>query len=145
MFILDTDIYSLIQVRHPKVMSRLSEIPLTQPIMISTITISEVLRGRVQAVLAADSPEILVKAETRLKDTLEYLSAEYLKPQRVVYFDLSASPHFDNLRRMRGLRSRSHADLLNACLALAHQATLVTRNLKDFQSIPGLKLDNWAD
>ena len=47
MFILDTDIFSLIQVRHPNVMSRLSEIPLNQPIMISTITISEALRGRV--------------------------------------------------------------------------------------------------
>lgn len=145
MFILDTDIYSLIQVRHPKVLSRLSEIPLDQPIMISTITVSEVLRGRVQAVLVADTPENLVKAESRLRDTLEYLNTEYLKLHRVVYFDLSASPIFDNLRRMRGLRSRSHADLLNACLALAHQATLVTRNTKDFQGIPNLKLDNWAD
>ena len=95
--------------------------------------------------LVADSPGNLVKAETRLKDTLEYLNVEYLKPQRVVYFDMSASPIFDSLRRMRGLRSRSHADLLNACLALAHQATLVTRNTKDFQNIPNLKLDNWAD
>ena len=36
-------------------------------------------------------------------------------------------------------------DLLTACIALAHDATLVTRNTRDFAVVPGLKIENWAD
>ncbi len=39
----------------------------------------------------------------------------------------------------------THADLLIACIVLAHNATLVTRNTKDFANIPGLKQGNWAN
>ena len=31
-----------------------------------------------------------------------------------------------------------------ASIGLAHQATLVTRNVKDFRQIPGLKVENGA-
>lgn len=43
------------------------------------------------------------------------------------------------------MKKSGRKDLLQACIALAHAATLVTRNTKDFQPIPGLKLENWAD
>jgi tRNA(fMet)-specific endonuclease VapC len=34
-------------------------------------------------------------------------------------------------------------DTLIAATALAHQATLVTHNLKEFQRVPGLLLEDW--
>jgi tRNA(fMet)-specific endonuclease VapC len=37
------------------------------------------------------------------------------------------------------------SDLIIACICLAHDATLVTRNVKDFKNVPGLKIENWAD
>ena len=37
------------------------------------------------------------------------------------------------------------SDMLIACIALAQDALLVSRNTKDFSKIPGLKLANWAD
>jgi len=37
------------------------------------------------------------------------------------------------------------ADMLIACIALGHKARLVTRNLKDYKDVPGLRLENWAD
>lgn len=37
------------------------------------------------------------------------------------------------------------ADMLIACIALAHNALLVTRNTKDYKNVAGLRLDNWVD
>jgi tRNA(fMet)-specific endonuclease VapC len=36
-------------------------------------------------------------------------------------------------------------DVLIAGTALAHGATLVTRNLREFSRVEGLKLENWYD
>ena len=36
-------------------------------------------------------------------------------------------------------------DLLIAGTALAHDLTLVTRNLREFMRIPGLRVENWYD
>ncbi len=52
---------------------------------------------------------------------------------------------FDRLRVNKRLKKMGRPDLLIACFALAHKATLVTRNTKDFANVPGLKLENWAD
>jgi tRNA(fMet)-specific endonuclease VapC len=35
-------------------------------------------------------------------------------------------------------------DKLQASMVLANDATLVTRNTKDYANVPKLKLDNWA-
>jgi tRNA(fMet)-specific endonuclease VapC len=35
-------------------------------------------------------------------------------------------------------------DMLIACIALAHDALLVTANTKHFNKVPGLKLANWT-
>jgi len=36
-------------------------------------------------------------------------------------------------------------DFKIACICLAHDATLLTRNLADFKPIPGLRVENWLD
>jgi tRNA(fMet)-specific endonuclease VapC len=36
-------------------------------------------------------------------------------------------------------------DLKIACVALAHDATLLTRNTTDFAQIAGLRIENWVD
>jgi tRNA(fMet)-specific endonuclease VapC len=34
-------------------------------------------------------------------------------------------------------------DLKIACIALVHDATLLTRNMNDFARVPGLRVDDW--
>ncbi|MBI2950288.1 MAG: type II toxin-antitoxin system VapC family toxin [Verrucomicrobia bacterium] len=36
-------------------------------------------------------------------------------------------------------------DLRVASIVLAHEATLLTRNLADFRQVPGLRVENWLD
>lgn len=36
-------------------------------------------------------------------------------------------------------------DLKIACIAMAHDALLLTRNTVDFQQVPGLRFENWLD
>lgn len=36
-------------------------------------------------------------------------------------------------------------DLRIACIALAHDATLLTRNTVDFAQVPALRVENWLD
>lgn len=39
----------------------------------------------------------------------------------------------------------SFADSQIASIAIAHDAILITRNIKDFKAIDGLKIENWFD
>jgi predicted nucleic acid-binding protein len=36
-------------------------------------------------------------------------------------------------------------DLKIAAICLAHDSMLLTRNLSDFDGIPGLRVENWLD
>ena len=59
--------------------------------------------------------------------------------------DDAAADEFDRLRQNKKLKKIGRPDLLIACIALANNATLVTRNLRHFRQVPGLQLENWAD
>jgi tRNA(fMet)-specific endonuclease VapC len=51
----------------------------------------------------------------------------------------------DEYLRLRALRIRiGTPDLRIAAIALALDATLVTRNLRDFRRVPGLRVENWT-
>ena len=63
----------------------------------------------------------------------------------IISFNAAGAAEFDRLRQDKKLKKIGRADLLIACIALAHRATLVTRNLRHFGQIPGLRLENWAD
>ena len=62
---------------------------------------------------------------------------------RLVPFDPPAAEKFAALKRQR-IRIGTQ-DLKIAAMALANDATLLSRNLKDFSKVPGLKVQNWLD
>ena len=63
----------------------------------------------------------------------------------IVPINQAASLEFDRLRSVSKFRKIGRADLLIASITLANRATLVTRNLRHFKQIPGLKVENWVD
>lgn len=58
-------------------------------------------------------------------------------------FNESAADEFDRLRQER-IRIGSQ-DLKIAALASIHNALLLSANLRDFQKVPGLRVENWLE
>jgi tRNA(fMet)-specific endonuclease VapC len=139
MHLLDTDTVSHLHQGHPGVAERLRRVD--DPAVGTTIvTEIEALRGRFEFVLKAASGAQLLRAQHWLGET-ERLFAEML----VVPFDAKAAEQFDLLRAIPAAKRLGRADLLIASIALAHRATLVTRNTRHFAGVPGLRTVNWVD
>ena len=58
-------------------------------------------------------------------------------------FDREAALIFHSVERQR-LRAGT-MDLEIAAICVAHDATLLSRNLVDFEKVPGLRVENWLD
>jgi tRNA(fMet)-specific endonuclease VapC len=111
-----------------------------EELAVAIITRNEVLRGRAESLLKAANEEELRKAAERFQQAEELLS-DFV----VVSFDENSIKHFGRLRKQRNLGKMGRADMLIACIALAHDALLVTRNTKDYKHVAGLRMENWVD
>jgi len=139
MHLLDTDTLTYLHAGHPLVIERLRE--LTDPDVGTTIiTKIELLRGRFDFVLKAASGPELLKAQQWLARTEELLAQIIIVP-----LDEAAVAQFDRLQKAKRSPKIGRADLLIASIALAQRATLVTRNVRHFQQVPGLSVTNWID
>jgi tRNA(fMet)-specific endonuclease VapC len=138
MYVLDTDSVTLIERGHERVNERLARA--TRAVVTTEITRIEILQGRFASVLKAEDGEQLLMARQRLEQ-----SEARLQSVRILPVDTAAASEFDRLLATKGLRRIGRADLLIASITLANKATLVTRNRRDFEKVPGLQIENWAD
>jgi tRNA(fMet)-specific endonuclease VapC len=138
MFVLDTDTLTHLLLGRPGVAERMRQA--AGEVGITVVTRIEVLQGRFASVLKAEDGQALLVAQQRLRETEKDL--EEFDP---LPFDDAAAAEFDRLLAIKGLRRIGRGDLLIAAIALANKATLVTRNVKHFQRVPGLQIENWAD
>lgn len=132
-------------------------------LMLDTNTISYYFRGhpRVVSRLQAARPTDLAVpsiVEYELRYGLERLSDDAAKPRlaalntfldfvRVMDFDSHCAQHAARIRaglERAGTPIGPH-DTLIAATVLRHQATLVTRNVREFSRVPGLLWENWHD
>jgi tRNA(fMet)-specific endonuclease VapC len=139
MYLLDTDTLTHLHAGNSNILERLKS-AIDIEVGITIITKVEILRGRIDYLIKAESSASLLKAQELLFRT-ETLLSELL----IIPIDRSASIEFDRLRDVSKFRKIGRADLLIASIALANRAILVTRNLRHFKQIPGLKLENWVD
>ena len=139
MHLLDTDTLTHLHAGHPRVIHRLRNVD--DPIVGTTvITKGELLRGRIDFLLKAANGADVVRAQQWLTRTEELLAQILIVP-----FDEIAAKEFDRLRANKAYRKMGRADLLIAGIALAHQATLVTRNLRHFRQLHSIQVVNWVD
>ena len=98
---------------------------------ISSVTLGELIYG------AEKSSQI-----ERNLSVIEGLAARL----EVMPFDEKAAAHFGQLRTELAKAGKSIGpyDLMIAGHARALGLVLITNNLKEFQRVPGLRLDNWA-
>jgi tRNA(fMet)-specific endonuclease VapC len=137
MIILDADTVTLFFYGNVTIEARVRDA--AQEVVTTTISRIEILRGRFDAVLKASDGAELTRAQhnlSRAESNLETL--------RALAIDEYAAEEFDRLRANRKLRKIGRADLLIGCIALAHRATLVTRNRRHFEQVPGLAVEDWS-
>ena len=71
----------------------------------------------------------------------------FLAPLSIVPFEGSAASEYGKIRA--GLQSKGTPigplDMLIAAHARAEAMVLVTNNVREFERVPGLRLENWAD
>ncbi len=139
MHLLDTDTLTHLYAGHLNVTERFRNVD-DPDVGITIITKGEVLRGRIEYLIKAQTSVDLLKAQELLFRTEELLSQLLIVP-----VSQTASEEFDRLRAISKLRKIGRADLLIASIALANQATLVTRNVRHFKQIPGVRVVNWVD
>lgn len=107
-------------------------------VVTSIISVDETLRGWLAYIAKADAPQREAEAYARLNETIDILSDLIRLP-----YDMESAARFAAFRKA-GMQIGSK-DLKIACIALEHDAVVLTRNIKDFNKVPGLKIENWLD
>jgi tRNA(fMet)-specific endonuclease VapC len=90
--------------------------------------------------------QFISRAKTQAQVTRGYQMMEVILIDfsrfRVLPFDEPAASQFTRLRKAR-VRIGT-MDLRIAAIALSHQLTVLTRNRRDFEQVPGLAVEDWT-
>jgi predicted nucleic acid-binding protein len=135
MYLLDTDILSNLLRRAPStaLVTKLASIPPEQQFT-SSITLGELVYGA-------------YRLQERAGALLQRLDETLLPNLPILPFDASAARRYGEVRAELERRGTpmGDADLRIASIALTHDLTVVTANVRHFQKVPGLAVENWLD
>jgi len=137
MLMLDTDHMSELGRRSAKVDALVTRLSQSGKAIVTSIpTVEELYRGRLAQIAQAKEPSVLLTAYGRFHDAVEDM-----KEWDILPFDERAARILDRLRAQRlGIGT---LDLRIASIAMANGARLLSRNLRDFQRVPGLAVEDW--
>ena len=136
LYVLDTDMLTLMQEGQPAVSERFLATP-AAALAVTVLTVEEQLSGWYAQVRQAKKPERLAWAYRRLAETVTFLSRV-----EILTYDEPAIRRCEALRKQK-LKVKTF-DLRIASVVLERQAILVTRNTRDFKKVPGLTLEDWS-
>ncbi len=132
MFLFDTDTLSNIIRRKPPttLLNKLIKIPLVQKFT-TTITVGEMFYGAYKT----PNPDYF----------LDQLSSHVWPTMNILSFDKPSAQTYGKLRadlEKKGV-TIGEPDLRIASITLINRLTLVTGNVRHFERIPGLSIENW--
>jgi tRNA(fMet)-specific endonuclease VapC len=124
-------------------------------VFIAALKAHPAVRARLERLAASDivlSPIVLGELETGVEKStrIEYNRARLqsvVESFEVIALDATAARHYARIRAaLEGLGTPIGAnDLWIAAQALSVGAVLVTDNMREFQRVPGLALENWLE
>ena len=130
--LLDTNICIYMIKNKPPAVRKRFEAFVPGSIFVSSVTVAELRYG-------------VEKSAAREKNALAL--EKFLLPLEIVAFDYESALVYGKIRadlERRGMPIGS-MDMLITAQALAHNFTLVTHNLREFQRIQGLHCENWVN
>ncbi|MBC1239978.1 type II toxin-antitoxin system VapC family toxin [Nostoc sp. 2RC] len=136
LWVLDTDHVSLLQRGHPLVVSKIAAVN-PDEIAVTVITIVEQMYGRLDVIKRAKSKQELVTAYALLRETFNRLCQANILDFNEAAFDI-----YNELLKQK-IRVGTQ-DLRIAAIVLSLNGTVVTRNLKDYEKVPNLKIVDWS-
>jgi tRNA(fMet)-specific endonuclease VapC len=139
MYLLDTDHLSIAvqdTIEGFNLGRRLAAVP-PEAVAVTIITYEEQMRGWLTYIARTKTIGQQVDAYRRLRDHV----ARYRKIP-LIDFDERAAAEFERLRQAR-VRIGT-MELKIAAIALANDATLLTRNATDFRKVPSLRFEDWT-
>jgi len=139
-YVLDTDHLSVLQRREEPAFTVLSKkLSAHSPdlIFVTIISFQEQFQGWMAFINRSTSASQLVTAYSKLENLIRSFSISQILP-----FDQNASDIADGLKSQR--RGIGTLDLRIASIALSQDAVLLTRNVRDFEKVPNLKVENWT-
>jgi tRNA(fMet)-specific endonuclease VapC len=105
---------------------------------LSIITAEEALKGWLAQIQPHRQKDRGVSAYHDFQGCIDGLAKWFLLP-----WTHDAAETFERLRDLKV--NIGTMDLRIACIALEYGATVLTRNLVDFEKVPGLQVENWLD
>jgi tRNA(fMet)-specific endonuclease VapC len=136
LYAFDTDTLTLFGRMHPAVLRNVVH-HLADDIRTTAVTVEEHVGGWYTAVRNARTPQQTAAAYARLTDAVRHLGNWDVLP-----FTAAAVGRFQDLLRQR--LNVGGNDLRIAAIALEAGAVVVTRNLRDFRRVPGLRCEDWS-
>lgn len=134
--VLDTDILSLLQDRDAVVVARVASYR-PEELAITVISVEEQLSGWYRRLRRVKKAADLARIYERLTTTVASLSR-----LRILSFTEPAIHRYKALQSSR--LNVGRMDLRIAAIALENQASVATRNVRDFQRIPNLAVEDWS-
>lgn len=111
-------------------------ISVDQEFATTAVTVEEQLRGWLALIHGNADVDRQLPAYKRLVELVRFFAK-----WPIIHFDQAAADEFKRLRK-QGVRIGT-MDLKIAAIALTHDATLISANLRDFEKVPNLRVENW--
>jgi tRNA(fMet)-specific endonuclease VapC len=134
----DTDILTEILAGNPAYAERIAKVPVVEQ-AVPIVVVEEILRGRLNAIRQAEAAKARITIEQAYG--LFEQTLEDLREVKILSFTEQAEVLLKEWRKMK-IRGSAH-DLRIAASCVVRSATLVTRNRRDFQNIPGVSVEFW--